>query len=245
MSLDLDKEHKRTLEKCKFFRDSQIWPLAPKIDYKGWLNNFNEQERRIMAVVLDYFVFFNDTMIDHLLDAAIGLAGRSLAKMDADWTYQKLYSDCWYSYMPGTFKASVSGRIFPRKLHKFLGIPDAQIIDHADLRLQLMNSKEPMKLILVDDFVGSGEQCINLWNRYRPRNEGTYPPTMGEICRDKGHTVVYAPLVANYSGINRITQSCERLIVSPVHTLGPEYNIFSETCPCWHGDYHVYNLNIS
>lgn len=237
--MGIDEIHNRTIEKCKFFRDSQIW-LNSKVNYKGWLGNFSEEERKVMALVLDFFVFFNDEMINHLLVAAISKAERAIAEIDYSWTFDKLYTDCLFSYMPGAYRPSESGRLFPRKLRNHLGIPESQLVDQSDLRQILKDSSVPLKVILVDDFVGSGEQCCNLWNRFRPGDPGTFPPTMGEICRQHQHTLVYAPLVATLRGYERLMKECEGLSLTPVHILGSEYNIFNSNCPCWHGNYELF-----
>lgn len=233
-------DFRRTIEKCSFFLNSQTWPITAKIDYNGWLNNFDENEKEVAAVILDYFVFFTDSMIDELVNAAVCQASYEIKKRIAGWDYEKLYTECWYSYMPGTYRASESGHIFPRKLNKCLDIPTEIIIDHHDLLKKVSLASEPMVIIMVDDFVGSGEQCIDLWNRHREGPAGTYPPTFGEICKEKRHTVVYAPLVANKEGFNRIIQQCDCLSVTPVHLLGEEYNLFNSNCPCWHGDYDLF-----
>ena len=233
-------DFKRIMEKCSFFRNSQTWPVTAKIDYNGWLSNFDEEEKELAAIILDYFVFFSDSMIDELVNAAVCQASYAIKKKIAGWDYDKLYKECWYSYMPGTYRASESGHIFPRKLNKHLDIPTDMIIDHHDLRTKVLSASEPMVIIMVDDFVGSGEQCVDLWNRHREGDAGTYPPTFGEICKDKGHTVVYAPLVANQQGFKRIVQQCDCLSVTPVHILGIEYNLFNSKCPCWRGDHNLF-----
>lgn len=238
-------EFKRTIEKCSFFRNSQTWPVTTKIDYNGWLGNFKEEEKEIAAVILDYFVFFTDSMIDELVNAAVCQACYEIKKRISEWSYDKLYTDCWYSYMPGTYRASESGHIFPRKLNKHLDIPTEKIIDHHDLRTKVSSATKPMVIIMVDDFVGSGEQCVDLWNRHRVGSAGSYPPTFGEICNAKGHTVVYAPLVANLQGYNRIVQQCDSLSITPVHLLGTEYNLFNSKCACWHGDYSLFQKGIA
>ena len=238
-------EFKRTIEKCNFFRSSQAWPVTAKIDYNGWINNFSDDEKEIAAIILDFFVFFTDNMIDELVNAAVCQASYAIKKKIAGWNYGNLYTDCWYSYMPGTYRASESGHIFPRKLNKRLDIPTSLIIDHHDLRTKVASATDPMVVIMVDDFVGSGEQCIDLWNRHREGPPGTYPQTFGEICREKRHTVIYAPLVANQQGYKRIVQQCDGLSITPVHILGDEYNIFNRKCPCWRGDDMLYQQGVN
>lgn len=237
-------EYKRILEKCIFFRNTQTWPVSSKIDFHGWLNNFSDDEKEIAALILDFFVFFSDSMIDELLNAAVSQASYELRKKMGKWDYDKLYTDCWYSYMPGTYKASESGHIFPRKLNKHLNIPSERIIDHHDLR-EKVGSASSMVIIMIDDFIGSGEQCIDLWNRHRVGPPGSYPPTFGEICNHNNHTVIYAPLVANYQGFRRATQECEGLSITPVHILRDEYNLFNSKCPCWKGDKNLFHKGIS
>ena len=237
-------EYKRILEKCNFFRSSQVWPVTTKIDYNGWLKNFSDDEKELAAHILDYFVFFTDSMIDELLNAAVCQAGYVLQQKIKGWDYKKLYTDCWYSYMPGTYRASESGHIFPRKLNKHLNISSEQIIDHHDLRLKVSSFTKPMVIIMVDDFVGSGEQCCDLWNFHREGKPGTFPPTFGEICQQHQHTVVYAPLVANIEGYNRIKRTCKGLEIAPVHILGQEYNLFNSKCPCWRNNEILFHQGV-
>ena len=100
------------------------------------------------------------------------------------------------------------------------------------------NSSNPTPVILVDDIVGSGSQCNTAWHK---QVGGTNLQT---ISQKYNHKFVYAPLIINKIGLDRIKRNCPELFLSPAHVIGEDYCLFDEKCLCWHDDISQYNKGV-
>jgi hypothetical protein len=230
-----DLTHQETLDRSKFFQTVQVWPLNDDLNYQGWINNFDSDEEKIIAaMIIDFFIYYPKKMVDQLFKAAIGNAGYKLSRVLPDWKHSDFFSRCIYSYIPGeSSNISDSGFTFARKLKEVLEIPEDRLFEYTKIPKILDEQKQITPVILVDDFIGSGAQCYKAWMK----NKNSYnSKTFYEIAQDDGHVFVYAPLIVNLKGYNRIQKDCPNLHLTPAHILGPEYNLFNKECICWKGD---------
>ena len=231
------------IERYKFFRDVQIWPLAEEFNFQGWLNNFdNKKDHNIACHILDFFNYYPKKMVDQMLIASVGRAGYEFSKYFSHWQHSDFKNKCIYSFIPGeTQNPSDSGNLFMRKLRDVLGIDESRFIDYKDIHDLLEKMKTPSPVILVDDFVGSGMQCYKAWCK----NEGDQnKKTLNQIAQLYGHKFVYAPLLVNYEGYEYIKRKCSDLILSPSHIIGSEYNLFNPNCICWNGDFSLFSSGV-
>jgi hypothetical protein len=233
-----------SIERANFFRRIQVWPLNDVLNYKGWLNNFTtSEEKHIASHILKFFIFYPDTMINQMLKTVIGYCGQYLANHFLDWQHDDFKNRCIYTFIPGeTINPTDSGHIYVRKLRDSLRIPQEQIIDYPLLYSYLERSNKVTPVIFVDDFVGSGAQCDKAWNENRG---GIRKYTLNEIASKTNHIFIYAPLVANYIGYNRIKRKCNGLQLVTCHVLNAEYNLFDSSCICWNNDSELYSKGIA
>lgn len=224
-----------SIERVDFFRNIQVWPLKNIINYKGWLDNFSQpNEKEIAARILDFFIFYPSTMVNQLLKTVVGYCGGVLKSHFPNWQHNDFTNKCLYSFIPGeTNSITDSGHIYVRKLRNELHIPEEHIIRNEHLFQILENISEPIPVIFVDDFVGSGAQCITAWNG--DINNPTIKP-LKEIALKTNHIFIYAPLVSNHIGYNRIKDNCENLSLVTCHILNQNYNLFDPSCICWMND---------
>lgn len=235
MTEELNKIKKDTRNRAQYFQMVHAWPLNDKLDYEGWLNNFkNNSDLEIACLIIDFFLYYSSNIVDEMLKTSIGNAGHHLSKMIKDWTHLDFVNKCYYSFIPGENpNPTDSGHIFTRKLRDVLEIPENRIINYSDIAITLSKAEEIKPVILVDDFVGSGSQCIKAWNH----NKFVYNnKTLKEISESDGHIFIYAPLIVNKIGFERIRHFCSELIMTPTHIMGSEYNLFSKDCFCWKND---------
>ena len=228
-----------TLKRAKFFQTVQMWPLTDDFNYYGWLKNFkSKSDKDLACLILDFFMYFSLKQVDMMFISSLELAGAKLSKLLPDWSHDDFFNRCIYSYIPGeTPNISDSGFSFARKLKEVAGIPEERLIEYNKIPEVLDNIGKPTPIILVDDFIGSGAQCAKAWNS----NIFEYnKKTLKEISNIGNHSFVYAPLVVNYIGYNRIIRSCPDLSLTPTHILGPEYNLFKSECFCWKGDNNLF-----
>ena len=224
-----------SIDRYKFFRDVQIWPLSDEFNFQGWLRNFDKEDDYIIASrILDFFNYYPKKMVDQMLTAAVGRAGYELSNYFSGWKHANFKNLCFYSFIPGeTQNPSDSGNLFMRKLRDSLGIGEERFIDYKIVHDFLEETKTHLPIIFVDDFVGSGAQCITAW---RINKGGKNNRTLDEISRLCGHKFVYSPILINHLGNDAINKFCKNLILSPAHIIGKEYNLFNPECICWRND---------
>jgi hypothetical protein len=236
-------DYNTVIEKSEFFRNIHVWPLNDVLNYKGWLNNFtNPEEKEIASDILNFFMFFPKPMINQMLKTVIGYCGEYLQSRFPDWKHDDFINRCIYSYIPGeTVHPTDSGHIYLRNLRDELHISENRIVSFNDLHSLLQKSLSAVPVIFVDDFLGSGAQCIKAWNKNK---RGLCGKTLKEIASNSPHAFIYAPLVANYIGYSRIKNNCSGLELIPCHILDNEYNLFDPDCICWKKDNNLYSKGI-
>ncbi len=221
-----------TIERYNYFRDVQTCPLSDKFNYKGWLSNFKDNyEKELACLMLDFFNYYPENMVDQMLRTSVGRAGYELSNYFPDWEHEDFKTRCFYSFIPGEDpNTSDSGYLFTRKLKNALKIPEERFIDYRDLHKLLESAKVPLPVVFVDDFVGSGSQCYKAWCRNKG---GTDNLNLEQISKKYNHKFIYAPLIINYKGYELLQNYCEGLILSPAHIINEEYNLFNKNCICW------------
>lgn len=224
------------IKQFKYYRDTRLWPLSDDFNFEEWLNNFAEGEERDIAVrILDFFMFFPDSLVNQMLATVIGKCGYFFKRKRGFWSDDSFKTNCWYSFIPGEeLKPTDSGYLFQRKLRDNLHVPENRIISYEQLH-DTLSTMHNQNVILVDDFVGSGHQTVVAWSLRNPKGK-----TLSEWAFDKGHCVIYAPLVVNYVGKELIESKCPGLELTCIHALSRDLNLFSSTCPCWNNDIALY-----
>ena len=233
-------DYDSVIEKLDFFRTIQAWPLNDVLNYKGWLDNFyKEEERNIAAQILDFFIFYPKSMINQMLKTVVGYCGEYLSSCFPDWKHEDFINRCIYSFIPGETKNPTdSGHIYVHKLKNELHIPQDRIVYNDDLYPLLESTKKSIPVIFVDDFVGSGTQCITAWNGEEGEKN---KKRLKDIAMNSNHIFIYAPLIANYIGYNRIKKDCNGLTLLPCHIINNEYNLFDPECICWGKNIELYS----
>lgn len=228
-----------SLSAYHYFQDVGLWPLAKDLNYEQWLNNFDEGEDQELAKrILDFFVYIPDNHVNQMLQTVIGKCGYYFKERIASWNNDSFLNDCWYSFIPGEKRSFTdSGYIFTRKLRDEVGIPDNHILGYDQLMASIIQCAPIKNIILVDDFVGSGAQCDTAWNRHQL---GTTGITLSYLAQIKKLNVVYAPLIVNEMGQQRIESQCQGLKLVFIHLLKEEYSLFNENGLCWNGDHDLY-----
>lgn len=227
-------------EKAKFYQNVSLWPRTQKLNYSGWLHNFDDipEDRELAEIILDFFVYYNEDFVEQLIIAAVGKCGYKLQELNGTWTYEDFKQNCWYSSIQGEHPhISDSGHIMIRKVRDTLRVAEDREKTFGELLYFLENEPTPQNVILVDDMVGSGSQCITAWNNHAIA--GGSP--LSVICEKTPHNIFYTPLLMNAEGYKRVNYFCKGLYLETVHILGDEYNLFNKDCLCWCGNIDLYN----
>jgi hypothetical protein len=224
----------RVLEKCTYFLDVRVWPLHAAVNPQQWLGNFEKHELEYALHLLDSFIYFSEEAVDALLKAGVQGLSRtmkgdlpSLSSAQARW--RTFLDTVVVTYVTGESpNVTDSGFAFARKARQVLGIPDAQIVS-PEVALEVA-SREHAPVLFVDDFVGSGSQCIATWHRPYQLNGRT--TSFAAELTQRG-SAYYCPMVCTDRGLSSIRARCPALIIEPTHIIGPEYSALSPVSLTW------------
>jgi hypothetical protein len=228
-------EEEFVLAKLDFFQDVQLWPTDPVrgLHPREWLSNFEDPTERTLAVhLLDRFLFFADPLTDELLRGAVNDLAREIVPPHADVPAAQL---AWSDFLNGLLityptgedpSPTDSGYLFARKARDVLGFLQERIRSPEEAVAQVTSARTS-RILMLDDFLGSGNQFIETWKR--DRGGGSL-----EMTANGGFaTVYYVPVLASSSGLARVASEAPKAIVRPAHVLGPEYSALSDQSAIW------------
>jgi hypothetical protein len=231
---DVADLERQVLAKTDFFRQAQVWPRSNAIDPRGWLENFLRPEREHALHLLDAFVYFGASTTNALLIAAIQNLSRDVVANDADPVsavsrWAEFFDDITVSYITGEHPSPTdSGQKFARAVRDIVGVAEGRILEPGKALEKCARTRTPM--VLVDDFLGSGNQCADTWSR-------EYSTQGGKISFESlatgGVPITYVPLVSTELGLARVQQRCKGLTVQPVHVLPATQNIIKNAARYW------------
>ena len=220
------------ISKCNFFVDVQVWPLHPTLNPELWLSNFEDSEIEFAVHLLNTFLYFSDLLINQLFLSAFQLlsnkirkSGDSLLITQAEW---RVFVDN-VVVTPVTGEnpnIADSGYKFARKARQQLGIKEDQLVNQEEC-LQLIVNTGARPVVFVDDFVGSGNQFIETWERKVKLNDGTLM-TFKDISCTRGSQFYYCPLLCTEYGYSRLQKRCPEVIINPAHILSEKYSALRE-----------------
>ena len=58
------------IAKCDVLKRAGLWLPEPSMRPRAWLQNFDEEDKRLAALLLDKFTFYNSRLTDALLKAS-------------------------------------------------------------------------------------------------------------------------------------------------------------------------------
>ncbi len=223
--------------KFEYFTDVQLWPLRTKLDPEAWLSNFSDAEEEYALHLLSAFLYFSDALTVQLLEATF--QSLSLQPMFQRAPFLKVQGQ-WRAFLDSVLVTHItgetpnstdSGHVFLRLVRQHLGIPQAHIMSPIEAATVLL-AHGPRPVVLVDDFVGSGRQCIATWTRRLTLSNG-HNVSFDRLASVHGTSFFYCPLVCTERGHKRIIVSCPGLTVVCSHLIGDRYSAFSPNSVVW------------
>lgn len=246
---ELDEESKEefvneALERGSYLRKIGVWPSSD-VFYADWMSNFKTlDDRYVASKILNNFLYYSKPMVAKLLHDSVGSAISVIAQKMGPRSKEFYKKEIVYSYIPGEHpNATDSGLLFMRKLKEELNIPESRTLMFDQLKTLILDEsgRTELKIVLCDDFVGSGCQCVKALTDVSLEK---FNMSIYEFAQKFGLTIAYAPLIANGMGAKRIRTSLPNVVFTPAHILGGEYNLFSPTCICWEGDSDLYRAGV-
>jgi hypothetical protein len=156
----------QVLEACERLIDLSAWPRR-KIEYRGWLDNFEKADRPLAVHMLSRFTYLSNELVDQLFLAAFqGLSNRIGPRADAAARRESWLRFCDTAIVVPVMgerpNPSDSGWGFARKARQLLAFPEDRLKSPREaVELLAIGSTSP--IVFVDDFVGSGDQFLRTW----------------------------------------------------------------------------------
>ena len=213
-----------------------LWPASHTFDPRGWLANFEENERPHALNLVNVFLYYNEDLIHALLSSAVRrlttsaiTPGSPLNEAREQW--MQFCRNALVTYVEGENpNVTDSGRVFARKARQILGI-DEQRIGSPEETLARLARDQAGPVLVLDDFIGSGNQMLNTW-RHRYCVAGGEEHSF-QMASDRGIKIFCVPLVATNVGVNALSRNCNGLIVSPAHVLDERYSLVAADSILW------------
>ena len=230
--IEVNKE--LALERCRFLADVQVWPVHSKLDPDRWLANFNDAEMPYAVHMLHSFLYFSEHMVEQMLCAAFQGLGKFVISCESDFAaaqrqWTEFRDNAIITRIPGEQPSDAdSAFIFVRKARQVLGIDETNLLSPSETLSKLCRSG-PRPVVFVDDFVGSGEQCVRAWEEVYPDNSISFKV----VATQPQYRFYYIPLICTHHGYKRLTNECKGLTVNAAHILPENYSLLVPNSALW------------
>ena len=215
---------KDVIEKCDYFSDIAIWPKKTVVDPELWLSNFQDHEERHALYLLNAFMYFSTDLVDQIFNTSIRTIGRSMTGTQ------------WKEFLDGVLVTLVTGEVprvtdsgygYTRKARS-LGIPESRILTHEQVFSQILAGFKG-SVVFVDDFVGSGNQFVETWNRTPPNRFESFRA----LAAGSEAEFYYCPAFCTQLGLNEINKKCPEVTVSPGVLIPDNYGALAHDSIIW------------
>ena len=232
-------------EKCSDFAKFQVWPLRTRLDARAWLGNFRNDDLPLAQHLLNACMYFNDDLTRQLFVAALqGISvlrpwrARRTGNIFDDWA--AFLNSMSLTYVTGEIPSPAdSGHLFARKARDHADISEEQILKPEEVLERIALGGHQSPIVFVDDFVGSGDQFAETWEREYEVGGKLY--SFRNAARDADRDGMplefyYAPAVCTMYGLDNIKRRCAGVEVSAGNILDQRYNVFHRESLIWpHG----------
>jgi hypothetical protein len=230
------------LERCDFLVESQLWPLQRNLNYSGWLSNFTEEEKSFAERLLMNFMYYSNDLTKHLfrfafnkLSAAICDFRESDEVMHEQW--REFLQNVAVTHVTGEDPSPTdSGYHFARLSRQFLGLDASQILTNEQA-VEKIYFGDCKTIVFVDDFVGSGNQFCDTWDRTLTIASDTHY-SFKRIAEEgkQSFRAFYCPIFCTWKGRAKIRHSAPNVQIVPAHELDQSYSALSPSSRFWAGD---------
>lgn len=228
-------------EQWKYFVDVGVWPRKVSFSPNEWIKNFSGDEIPLALRLLEGFTYFSEDMVKQLFRSSFVQISKSLVSSKDDLVKARLE---WSRFLDSVYIVRVtgeqpsdadSGYLFARYSRDVLGIPEPQIVS-PEQAIAALAAKPDGNIVFVDDFVGSGNQFIDTWNRkYLIGQHRASFNDLANYAKDKVG-FFYCPVVCTEKGRFNIGQNCPSVSLVTAHYYGAFHSALNADSFIWRDD---------
>jgi len=212
------------IQRCRHLINVQIWAGISPTRFEEWLGIFeSDEERYFSACILDSLIYRSTPQVQGLMTQLLQRTLPEHPELLKHKEFSKDWQNLFFQNKDPKLRLvpvlrdddppSKSGPLITRLYKQLVQIDDNWMT--WPWRMQDRNLSSIRFFLLVDDFLGSGEQFIKFIKR-----------TKLESLISKGK-IIYAPLIAHKTGIFRIKQLYPAINVIPAEIIDASYDLFS------------------
>lgn len=232
------------IDRCSLFFDflfrKRQWSGIGSSDYTRWLNNFNQIEngKYIAMRILDSLLYYSENDLLKMLDDTI----MSIFEKDVVLPLQISRNfSCLPSEIEYTVIDAISKSIVMPSIEDFMdpGASGPEVIrtvrNHFRPQIQttfcdkLSPSANYDRIIIVDDCIGSGDQCETFWTSAQIQGG----KLLREWANETGVKVYYLALVGYKNAVLWLQKEYSDISIVCAEYVDDTHQIFTETSTCW------------
>ena len=201
------------------------------------MTNFPPEEEALAATLLEAFVYFSHELVDRLFIGAFDALAEEVTAAQTSYLDKKLVwknfaGDVLITHPTGEMpNVTDSGYAFDRRARQLVRIPQEHILEPESVIETIVRSG-PRPVLLVDDFVGSGDQFRKTW--HRSYQIGSTNTSLADLAaRADAEAFFYCPLICTELGKLVIDQSCSGARLRPTHLLPTAYSANDASSLVW------------
>ncbi|CAE6816072.1 hypothetical protein R69776_05916 [Paraburkholderia nemoris] len=219
-----------------------LWPKRANFDPTAWMTNFGTDERSLAQRLLEGFTFFSDELVKQMFRSAF-LSLSSLVVSDKNDI--AVARNEWSQFVDSMIVVRVTGETpndadsgfaFSRLARDVLMLPEGRIAS-PETALNFLAAGGAGNVLFVDDFVGSGNQFGDTWERLYVTSSG--PCSFKQLSSQSGCKTrfFYCPVICTDLGRKNIHQRCGSVVqIVPAHFFGSRQSALSTDSSIWRDD---------
>jgi hypothetical protein len=231
-------------ERWRYLVDVQLWPKKANFDPVGWISNFTPEEKPYALRLLEGFTFFSQELVPQMFRSAFVNLSKLVLSQKNDLQQAKTE---WAHFLSNVTVVRVTGEnpndsdsgfAFSRYARDYLGIPEKNILSpEAALINFFLNPRG--NLVFVDDFVGSGNQFIETWQRKYVIRQKLYSFEQIAAWGSGDIKFFYCPVICTEYGRNNIAPHCRQVQIVPAHFFDESQSTLTSNSAIWREDMQV------
>ena len=226
----------------KYFVKIGLWPRQTRFDPRGWMSNFQSDEEPLAKRLLEGFTFFSNELVAAMFRAAFMNISQVALKNRSN--YLAAVNE-WENFVDSVIVVRVAGQvtseadsgyIFTRLARDLLKINEESLLS-PQAALETLRRNPHRNVVFVDDFVGTGEQFVEMWQRVHQLSDCWMSfKALALVSGAESIGFYYIPLVCADRGRLHIAENCPQVKMLASHVLAPSYSALASDSVIWRDD---------